>query len=232
MHEPDTHKAILVKILKDIYLDPDIRSVLGFKGGTAAMLFYQLPRMSVDLDFDLLDETKEKAIMEKIPLILKKYGKLEDSTKKRFTLFFLLSYKKNNKKIKVEISRRSTSSSYESKSLFGIPMLVMKKEDMFANKIAALLTRRELAYRDVFDIWFFLDQETPINAALLKERTTFAYKDGLQKALQKISAIRDNQILHGLGELLDEKQKIWVKKSLRKELDFYLRLYMDKNGSV
>lgn len=29
-------------------------SVLGFKGGTAALLFYGLPRLSVDLDFDLI----------------------------------------------------------------------------------------------------------------------------------------------------------------------------------
>jgi len=55
-----THNNLLVQILKDIYSDTDISPFLGFKGGTAAYLFYDLPRFSVDLDFDLLDETKRK----------------------------------------------------------------------------------------------------------------------------------------------------------------------------
>ena len=50
------HKSILLQILKDIYSDTSIAPYLGFKGGTAALLFYDLPRNSVDLDFDLLDE--------------------------------------------------------------------------------------------------------------------------------------------------------------------------------
>ena len=53
------HKNILLQILKDIYSDTSISPYLGFKGGTAAMMFYDLPRHSVDLDLDLLDETKE-----------------------------------------------------------------------------------------------------------------------------------------------------------------------------
>ena len=42
------------QILKDIYTDASISSLLGFKGGTCVYLFYNLPRFSVDLDFDLL----------------------------------------------------------------------------------------------------------------------------------------------------------------------------------
>ena len=48
------HKFILVSILKDIYSNSSLGPLLGFKGGTAAYLFYKLPRFSVDLDFDLL----------------------------------------------------------------------------------------------------------------------------------------------------------------------------------
>ena len=54
------HKNILLQILKDIYSDATAAPYLGFKGGTAAHLFYDLNRDSVDLDFDLLDENKEK----------------------------------------------------------------------------------------------------------------------------------------------------------------------------
>ena len=48
-----THKTILFQILKDIYSNTAISPYLGFKGGTAALMFYGLDRFSVDLDFDL-----------------------------------------------------------------------------------------------------------------------------------------------------------------------------------
>ena len=49
-----THKFTLASLLKDIYSHPDLGPIFGFKGGTAALLFYDLPRFSLDLDFDLL----------------------------------------------------------------------------------------------------------------------------------------------------------------------------------
>ena len=58
------HKFLLLQILKDIYSDVELSGCLGFKGGTALMFFYDLPRFSVDLDFNLLDLTKEKAVYE------------------------------------------------------------------------------------------------------------------------------------------------------------------------
>ena len=61
------HKNIQLQILKEIYTDTTIAPLLGFKGGTAALMFHDLNRFSVDLDFDLLasggaeglDENKE-----------------------------------------------------------------------------------------------------------------------------------------------------------------------------
>ena len=47
------------QILKDIYTDISIGPLLGFKGGTCAYFFYNLPRFSVDLDFDLLEVSEE-----------------------------------------------------------------------------------------------------------------------------------------------------------------------------
>ena len=66
----DLHKSSFLSVLRAIYSDPDLRSVLGFKGGTAALLFYNLPRFSVDLDFDLLDPNKKEVVFEKIRVIL------------------------------------------------------------------------------------------------------------------------------------------------------------------
>ena len=51
-------------ILKDIYADITINSLLGFKGGTCAYFFYNLPRFSVDLDFDLLELVVDFLLVE------------------------------------------------------------------------------------------------------------------------------------------------------------------------
>jgi predicted nucleotidyltransferase component of viral defense system len=77
------HKNILLQILKDVYSDTSISSYLGFKGGTAAHLFYGLNRDSFDLDFDLLDESKEQEVFEKIQMIAENYGKVIDSKIKK-----------------------------------------------------------------------------------------------------------------------------------------------------
>ena len=87
MMEKEKHKIMLVKILKEIYAEPNLRNVLGFKGGTAAFLFYDLPRLSVDLDFDLLSDDK-KEILEKLAKILSEFGELQDKIEKKYTLFF------------------------------------------------------------------------------------------------------------------------------------------------
>lgn len=226
----DLHRTNFVNILRAIYSDPQLRTVLGFKGGTAALLFYDLPRFSVDLDFDLLEPDKKEIVFEKIKTILEKYGVLSEAIEKQYTLFYLLHYQKGERTLKVEISKRSNRNQFEVKNYLGISMLVMKKEDMAANKLAAFLTRREFAMRDVFDLWFFFKNKWPVNEAVLKERIGLSLGKALEKAIKQVSELKANQILHGLGELLDEKQKAWVKEKLKEEAVFYLRLYREAHG--
>jgi len=72
------HKFLLVSILKDIYSDTELSTSLGFKGGTAQMLFYNLPRFSVDLDFNLIKQTKAKIVFAKIRNILMNIEKINN----------------------------------------------------------------------------------------------------------------------------------------------------------
>lgn len=218
------HKTILINLLKDIYSDVELRTILGFKGGTAAMMFYDLPRFSVDLDFDLLNEGKKELVLEKIKKILPPYGEIHDAAEKRFTLFFLLSYEKGKQAVKIEISKRKGLNVYEFKNYLGISMLVIKQEDAAAGKLAALITRKRFAMRDVFDTWYFLKNDWSINEAVLKEKTGLSLKQALKKALGKVAEIRKNQALQGLGELLNNKQKVWAKENLIKDIIFLLKL--------
>ena len=225
-----THKNILIKILKNIYTDSTIGPLLGFKGGTAVYLFYNLNRFSVDLDFDLLNVEKEDYVFEQIKKILKNYGTIKEAEKKRFNLFYVLAYDDKvlgAQNIKVEINRREFGSKYEVKSYLGISMKVMVQEDMFAHKFCAMYERIGKTNRDIFDVWYFLQNEWPVNKKIVEERTKMSFKEFLQKCLDSLEKMTDQNILSGMGELLDAKQKDWVKSKLRTETIFLMKLALD-----
>jgi len=224
------HKNIFIKILKDIYADATISTVLGFKGGTAATLFYDLDRFSVDLDFDLLDPEKEDYVFERVKTILENYGKLKQVRKKRFNLFYILSYDQkdvNTQNIKVEINRRQFGSKYDVRSFLGISMQVMIKEDMAAHKLCAMYERIGRTNRDIFDVQFMLAHDWPVNKKIVETRTGMTYKDFLKKAIDVMEKFNDRNILGGMGELLTEKQKAWAKAKLKSEALFSFRLALD-----
>ncbi len=232
MLNKEKHQLIMGRILRDIYTDVSISSLIGFKGGTCAYFFYDLPRFSADLDFDLFstDETAQKLVFEKVGSMLKKYGEIKDNYIKRNTIFLLLSYGDADHNIKVEVNIRillpDVKKHYEMKEYLGISMLVGKKDYLFASKLAALTLRSETAMRDIYDIWYFAKSNWDINANVIKARTNKTVKEHLADCVPIIEEVKDNQILQGLGELLNEKEKAWVKTHLRKEAVFLLRNYM------
>ncbi len=221
------HKNILLQILKDIYSDTTIATNLGFKGGTAALLFYSLNRDSVDLDFDLLDESRGQAVFEKIHKIAAGYGKIVDSRAKRFNLINVISYDIKSQNIKIEVNRRSFGSKYELKTLLGISMLVMVQEDMFAHKLMAMHERVGKTSRDIYDVWFFLKNNWPVNKEIIQKRSGMSFKELLQKCNEQLEKMDNKNILVGLGEFLTESQKDWARAKLRTETIFLLKARME-----
>ncbi len=218
------HKNILLQILKDIYSDTSIAPYLGFKGGTAAMMFYDLPRNSVDIDLDLLDETKENEVFEKINKIISNYGKITHSYIQRFNLRSVISYDSKAQNIKVEVNRRQFGSKYEMKTLLGISMLVMVQEDMFAHKLMAMLERIGKTSRDIFDVQYFAKNNWPINKKIVEDRSSISYKNTLEKAIEQLESMDNKHILDGLGELLSDSQKDSARAKLRTDAIFQLKL--------
>lgn len=235
MLSKEKHQLIMARILKDIYSDAEISSSLGFKGGTAAYFFHNLPRFSVDLDFDLLEPSSketQKLIFSKIGNILKKYGTIKEQRVKRRTIFFLLSYGESEHNIKVEISIRSHNNQYEMKEYLGIAMLAAKKETLFAGKLVALTGRKNIAMRDVYDIYFFAKNNWDIDEKIIKLWTNGNLKECLNKSVKMLEKIEDKKILQGLGEVLEEKEKRWAKDNLKKETIFLLKNYLEvKNNN-
>lgn len=221
------HKFFLVQILKEIYSDIELASCLGFKGGTALMFFYDLPRFSVDLDFNLLDKSKEQAVYDKVRKILLKYGKIFDEAMKFYGPIIVLDYGVGERKLKVEISNRVWDNHYEIKNMLGINMKVMTAPDMFAHKLCALLDRNEVTNRDIFDSWFFMSKQTPINAAIVETRMEMPFGDYVQKCIDHLEAMSDKGMLNGLGELMDDDMKKFVRTKLRTETISLLRFYKE-----
>lgn len=215
----------MVQILKDIYSDTVLNSLLGFKGGTALMFFYDLPRFSVDLDFNLLNPEKEKLCYERLRKIVLKYGKIDDEAIKFYGILIVLDYGVNERKLKIEVSNRLYDNHYEIRNLLGINVLTMTKEDMFAHKLCALLDRNCITNRDVFDCWFFMNQKTVVNDSIIKERTGKSVSEYLAECIESIKARSDKGLLDGLGELMNQEMKKFVKTKLYSEfldlLEFY-----------
>lgn len=221
------------RILKDIYTDISLASLLGFKGGTCAYFFYKLPRFSVDLDFDLLkiDEVNKKLVFDKIIKILEKYGQVKNQYIKRYTIFALLSYGKDDHNIKVEINTRKLSininNHYQIKNYLGISIFVAKKDYLFAGKLLALSARKEMAMRDVYDIYFFAKNNWDINEDVIKEVGGKKIKEHLKYCVSFIENIKQNQVLQGMGEIIDnKKEKDWIKNHLKSETIFMLKNYI------
>ena len=211
------HRLIMLQILKEIYSDKDLSVYLGFKGGTALMFLYQLPRFSVDLDFNLLDIKKQQCVYDKVRAILLHHGRIDDEAMKFYGPILVLDYGVGERKLKVEISNRSFDDHYEVRNLLGISVRVLSMPDMFAHKLCALLDRPEIASRDIFDCWFFLKRHTPLNAFIVESRMGMPLTDYLSKCISRLGTISDKSLMSGLGELTDNKMKAFVRSKLRLE---------------
>ncbi len=222
------HRLVLTRILKDIYSDFELSSILGLKGGTALYFFYDLPRFSVDLDFNLIDLSKKEFVHQKMKGILKDHGTIKDHYLKRNTIFFMLSYDEPDRNVKVEISLLQFPNEYEIKQYLGLSVQVMKKEYMFAHKLVAFTERKGVANRDIFDIWFFLKNGWNLKDEIIELRTGMTAKEYFKKCIAVIESVSHKNLLQGLGEVLDRELKPWVKNKLISETIFYLRYYLEE----
>jgi len=227
MLDLNKHKFFLVQVLKDFYSDIILANNMGFKGGTALMLFYDLPRYSIDLDFNLLDIEMADAVYKKTGDIISKYGRIKDKAKKHFSLIMVLDYGRKERNLKIEISLRSGYDSYEVRNFLGIPVRVMVIADMFAHKLCTLLDRDMLANRDIFDCWFLMQRRTPVNRSIVEGRTGIGLHEYLDRCINAIEMVNERRISDGLGELMDPETKRFVKTRLKSETISLLKLYRE-----
>lgn len=221
------HKIIMSKVLMALYKNRELSDKLWFKGGTCAMFFYDLPRFSVDLDFDWLwweenDHTKYLDILESE---ISKFGKISDKKDKFYTIYYELNYQPWAKNLKIEISKRGASGWFLVNNFMWENILIMNQEDLFTNKIFALLNRKNITNRDIFDVRYFLQAWVNLNKQLLEsklEQDNTTYQWYIDQVKEFISSYDFQKILYGLGELVDPDQKQFAKTKMKSQILWYL----------
>lgn len=219
------HKLYMAQILSLIFKDKELCNVLGFKGGTALMFFHGLPRFSTDLDFNLLDIEKLDIVYAKVRQILLRFGTIDDEAKKQYGPILVLNYGKGERMLKVEISTRQYDNHYETKVLAGTDVRVLTVPDMFAHKLCAMGER--LSPRDVFDVWFFLQQlHANINETIIMERTEKSVAEYAAWCAARVREANPKLLMQGLGEVIDDtRTKNFVKTKLIEETAQVLELF-------
>ncbi len=219
------HKLYMAQILSLIFRDKDLCNTLGFKGGTALMFFHNLPRFSTNLDFNLLDSSKQEIVYRKVRQILLRFGTIDDEAQKLHGPILVLNYGKGERMLKVEISNRQYSNHYETKTLAGTDIRILTIPDMFAHKLCAMGER--LSPRDVFDVWFFLQElHASINEQIVMERTGKSVSDYALWCAQRVHESSSKLMMQGLGEVLDDtRTKNFVKTKLIEETSQALELF-------
>lgn len=232
------HKTHLTNILLDIYKDSALSPLLGFKGGTAAMLFYGLPRFSVDLDFDLVHAITPTAsqfrgankVVDQVTALLSSKYAIKNQSTKWNTLFWVISYGAGLTRIKIEISTRDHPlNHYHVLPFYGVAVKTLDIGDMIAHKLVAVTERTSIANRDLFDTHYFLSSPyaSEINDEIIKHRTGKTRKEFYASLLTFVSDIHPKTVLAGLGEVLTEPQKKWAKEMLIEELKGLIQKMID-----
>lgn len=205
----DKHRLIMFQVLKDIF-SSEIWKCLAFKWWTACYFLYGLDRFSTDLDFDLVENIPD--LDKKIIKIISKYWQIKAKNK------IILSFWENLTNIKIDVNRKIwKANKYDYVDFFWTMIKVQSKETIFANKLVALLER--FTNRDIYDVYFFFKNFFDINEKVIFERTWLSLNELFKKIIEKLDKLPKNyKILDWLWELLDEKQKDFVKNKLISEL--------------
>ena len=218
------HRYYLLQVLLAIYRHPDLSQLLAFKGGTSLMLFHGLTRFSTDLDFNLLDASKSEFVYQELHKLLLKFGTIDDEANKFFGPILVLNYGKGERMLKVEVSNREYPNHYEIRSLLGTDIRVMTLPDMFAHKLCALGER--ITPRDIYDVWFFLQNRTEINEEIVRLRTGLSVSEYAMQCAEKVRSYSSRMLMQGLGEvLMDNQSKNFAREQLIPETASGLELF-------
>jgi hypothetical protein len=162
-------------------------------------------------------------VRARLEKVLGAYGEVKTKQSMR------LVYTEGVQGLKVDVSVRhmeNVHNVYEVADVVsGVPVRALRREDIFAHKLVAITDRSKdteelfIANRDLFDIHHFFTQRWNFTHKIVELRTGVSVQEYLQKLTQFIEVhVDEKNVLLGLGELVTESQRMWVEKSLKKEV--------------
>lgn len=168
----------LAEILRKINESDILNENLVLKGGTAInFLYFDIPRLSIDIDFDYIGSVKQDHMKKDrtqidtiLPRLFKQLGYSMKSYKPYALLQYNLGYENsagNLDRIKVEINffNRTPLLTTEKRTFnnpFDINNFIVKTlpiEDLFGRKLRALMTR--FTARDLYDVYQLFNNKIP-----------------------------------------------------------------------
>ena len=197
-----------------------------FKGGTALSMFYGLNRFSEDLDFTYIGEINRTTTISSLDKALNRINALYElgKIKRRGTKTSLdielhikgplYGKRKIEQALELNLSMRETllikydtlelSSIYPDIPMFIVP--VMNPKEILAEKVRALLTRKNVKARDVYDIYYLIKhKQIPIDKELInKKLELYGLKFSSRKLLEKLKSIDNNLWLSEMSNLVKD----------------------------
>ena len=71
--------------------------------------------------------------------------------------------------------------------------------------------------RDIYDVWFFLQNRFPLNKEIVEARSGMTFEQLIDACLAQLEKLNNRRILDGVGELISPSQKDWAKARLRED---------------
>ena len=94
---------------------------------------------------------------------------------------------------------------------------------MLAHKLCAVLDRKKLQNRDLYDVWWMLSRGYVAKERIVVERMGVQLGEYWGKLLELVRSLPENyDILSGLGEVMSQGKKDWTRAKLLSELELEL----------
>ncbi|OGV97348.1 hypothetical protein A2W24_06485 [Microgenomates group bacterium RBG_16_45_19] len=191
-----------------------------FKGGTAIRLLYQGNRFSEDIDFTVVgldEETAAEAISAVVTAMTRELSislkPVKSLAGRCFKMTFTTPLHPQPIVIKIDLSFRDFLGKFDSAPiqttypiLFNRLIFYYSKETILAEKIYAILGRTK--GRDLYDIWFLLSMQTPLNRSLVEQKFTLlnqTYEP--QKLIDRITSFPLNSFVTDLTPFVNDQDR-------------------------
>ncbi|MGB9732760.1 MAG: nucleotidyl transferase AbiEii/AbiGii toxin family protein [Candidatus Micrarchaeia archaeon] len=207
--------------IEEIFLERLFRccNSLVFKGGTALSKFYGSQRFSDDLDFAPKAQNEEEAVESKIDKMLDKLhtevpAKLLRKINTNKVLKYELSIRgplfitsRKYQHLKIEIGKKESVMESANivrrnpvyRDIHPYLALIMSESEILAEKVVALLYRRNIKARDLYDIYFMASKGVELKLGLvdakMKEWGHVFTKEQFSKRVEEIGKMWDKELL-------------------------------------